>query len=156
MTTASEGKRMCIGVDCPNEAGTLQCPTCLKLGLKESYFCSQDCFKRSWVCTLPLHQFSFFSIEHRTNQLSCSLSTSSSTGQVISPEPFLRRMLFLNQILLQAPTIPFLRSPSPDHCDRYIRCRKHAKSPHRYPALIMRKTAFQEVNGRQGGKRFIS
>ena len=40
--------KKCIGVDCPNDAGTLQCPTCLKLG-RESSFCSQDCFKRSWV-----------------------------------------------------------------------------------------------------------
>ena len=40
--------RRCIGVSCENEAGTLQCPTCLKQG-KESYFCSQDCFKKSWV-----------------------------------------------------------------------------------------------------------
>ena len=44
-------KNQCIGVDCPNEAGSLQCPTCLKLG-KESSFCSQDCFKRSWVGSL--------------------------------------------------------------------------------------------------------
>jgi methionyl aminopeptidase len=41
-------ERKCIGVDCPNDAGTLQCPTCLKMGI-ESFFCSQDCFKRSWV-----------------------------------------------------------------------------------------------------------
>jgi hypothetical protein len=40
---------MCLGEDCHNEAGTLQCPTCLKLGLKDSFFCSQDCFKRNWV-----------------------------------------------------------------------------------------------------------
>jgi methionyl aminopeptidase len=42
-------KRMCLGDDCNNEAGTLQCPTCLKLGIKDSFFCSQDCFKRNWV-----------------------------------------------------------------------------------------------------------
>lgn len=41
-------KKACMGVECPNEAGSLQCPTCLKIG-KESTFCSQDCFKRSWV-----------------------------------------------------------------------------------------------------------
>ena len=41
-------KRRCIGLGCQHDAGSLQCPTCLKLG-KESYFCSQDCFKRSWV-----------------------------------------------------------------------------------------------------------
>lgn len=43
---------MCIGADCPNEAGTLQCPTCLKLDIKDSFFCSQDCFKKNWVCEL--------------------------------------------------------------------------------------------------------
>lgn len=41
-------KRRCSGLDCQNDAGSLQCPTCLKIG-KESIFCSQDCFKRSWV-----------------------------------------------------------------------------------------------------------
>ncbi|KAG0644653.1 hypothetical protein HOY80DRAFT_858801, partial [Tuber brumale] len=40
-------KRLCIGVACANPISTLQCPTCLKLG-KESFFCSQDCFKSSW------------------------------------------------------------------------------------------------------------
>ncbi|KAL4880648.1 putative methionine aminopeptidase, type I [Aspergillus karnatakaensis] len=39
----------CCGADCPNQAGTLQCPTCLKLGIKGSFFCSQDCFKKNWV-----------------------------------------------------------------------------------------------------------
>lgn len=31
---------------------TLQCPTCIKLGLEPAYFCSQDCFKEFW----PLHK----------------------------------------------------------------------------------------------------
>ncbi|KAI9757534.1 MAG: Methionine aminopeptidase 1 [Lichina confinis] len=47
--------RRCIGVSCENEAGTLQCPTCLKQG-KESYFCSQDCFKKSWPEHKALHK----------------------------------------------------------------------------------------------------
>ena len=42
-------KRKCMGDDCENDAGSLQCPTCLKLDIKDSYFCSQDCFKRNWV-----------------------------------------------------------------------------------------------------------
>lgn len=50
MTTA-DGKKMCEGADCPNEAGALQCPTCQKMN-KDSFFCSQDCFKRNWVCEL--------------------------------------------------------------------------------------------------------
>ena len=43
--TATEG--MCAGLDCQKEAGSLKCPTCLKIG-KETSFCSQDCFKKSW------------------------------------------------------------------------------------------------------------
>ncbi len=42
-------EKKCSGDDCDNEAGTLQCPTCLKLDIKGSYFCAQDCFKRNWV-----------------------------------------------------------------------------------------------------------
>ena len=37
-----------MGADCPNEASTLQCPTCQKIG-KDNFFCSQDCFKKNWV-----------------------------------------------------------------------------------------------------------
>jgi len=55
MATEEPVKRKCIGVDCQNEAGSLQCPTCLKLG-KESYFCSQDCFKRSWSEHKAIHK----------------------------------------------------------------------------------------------------
>jgi len=49
MTADSPAKKECMGADCQNEAGSLQCPTCLKLGVKDSYFCSQECFKRNWV-----------------------------------------------------------------------------------------------------------
>jgi len=45
---ATDAPRKCSGADCENDAGTLQCPNCQKLG-KESYFCSQDCFKRNWA-----------------------------------------------------------------------------------------------------------
>ncbi|KAJ6256712.1 hypothetical protein Dda_8578 [Drechslerella dactyloides] len=51
---ASDAK--CKGVECTNPAGTLQCPTCLKLGIKNSYFCSQDCFKRSWSDHKQVHK----------------------------------------------------------------------------------------------------
>lgn len=49
---AVAGPKKCIGVDCGKDAGTLQCPTCLKMGT-DSFFCSQDCFKRSWVRMPP-------------------------------------------------------------------------------------------------------
>jgi zf-MYND-like zinc finger, mRNA-binding len=48
MDQAAEKPRKCPGVDCENDASTLKCPTCLKQEI-ETCFCSQDCFKRSWV-----------------------------------------------------------------------------------------------------------
>ncbi|KAF4170660.1 hypothetical protein CNMCM8694_004501 [Aspergillus lentulus] len=47
--TDSDPPKKCCGTDCDNDAGTLQCPTCLKLGVKGSYFCSQECFKKNWT-----------------------------------------------------------------------------------------------------------
>ena len=49
MTSEPPPKKKCLGTDCENDAGALQCPTCLKLGIKDSFFCSQDCFKKNWV-----------------------------------------------------------------------------------------------------------
>ncbi len=54
MNSNSVAKRKCMGADCKNDAGSLQCPTCLKLGIKDSFFCSQDCFKRNWVCFISI------------------------------------------------------------------------------------------------------
>ena len=58
--TEPPAKKTCLGIDCENEAA-LQCPTCLKLGINDSYFCSQDCFKKNWVRTplFPPLLFSF-------------------------------------------------------------------------------------------------
>ncbi|CAH0056771.1 unnamed protein product [Clonostachys solani] len=57
MTSEPPTKKKCLGVDCPNDAGSLQCPTCLKLGIKDSFFCTQDCFKKNWVeSSRPLAQ----------------------------------------------------------------------------------------------------
>jgi methionyl aminopeptidase len=54
MNSESPAKRKCLRADCENDAGTLQCPTCLKLGIQDSFFCSQDCFKLAWVSDLSL------------------------------------------------------------------------------------------------------
>ncbi|KAG0645657.1 Methionine aminopeptidase 1 [Hyphodiscus hymeniophilus] len=48
MSSESPAKRKCLRAECENDAGTLQCPTCLKLDIKDSFFCSQDCFKLAW------------------------------------------------------------------------------------------------------------
>ncbi|EEA22006.1 hypothetical protein EYB26_007900 [Talaromyces marneffei] len=52
---AAVAPRKCSGLDCANDAGTLQCPTCLKMGT-DSFFCSQDCFKRSWASHKTVHK----------------------------------------------------------------------------------------------------
>lgn len=52
MAEEPPSKRKCLGADCSNDAGSLQCPKCLTLGIKDSFFCSQDCFKKNWVSAL--------------------------------------------------------------------------------------------------------
>lgn len=39
-----------------NAPSKLQCPTCIKLGISGSYFCSQECFKGSWSFHKIRHQ----------------------------------------------------------------------------------------------------
>ncbi|EGU79763.1 methionyl aminopeptidase [Fusarium oxysporum f. sp. raphani 54005] len=56
MTADPPAKKECMGADCQNEAGSLQCPTCLKLGVKDSFFCSQECFKRNWGIHKTMHK----------------------------------------------------------------------------------------------------
>ncbi|KAG9339858.1 hypothetical protein JZ751_022363 [Albula glossodonta] len=47
--------RECETDGCSSEA-KLQCPTCIKLGIQGSYFCSQECFKGSWATHKLLHK----------------------------------------------------------------------------------------------------
>uniref|UniRef100_A0A670KFK8 C6H2-type domain-containing protein n=1 Tax=Podarcis muralis TaxID=64176 RepID=A0A670KFK8_PODMU len=47
--------RVCETSGCSSEA-KLQCPTCIKLGIQGSYFCSQECFKGSWATHKLLHK----------------------------------------------------------------------------------------------------
>ncbi|TAQ87639.1 hypothetical protein B7494_g4017 [Chlorociboria aeruginascens] len=56
MTSEPPAKRKCIGVDCLSDAGALQCPKCLALDIKDSFFCSQECFTRSWNQHKTLHK----------------------------------------------------------------------------------------------------
>lgn len=44
----------CLG--CSGEAASLQCPSCIKLGISGSVFCSQDCFKANWNIHKILHK----------------------------------------------------------------------------------------------------
>ncbi|KAI5857345.1 methionine aminopeptidase [Durotheca rogersii] len=54
--TEPPAKKKCLGAGCENDASALQCPTCLKLGIKDSNFCSQDCFKKNWNEHKALHK----------------------------------------------------------------------------------------------------
>lgn len=54
--TEPAAKKKCLGKDCENDAGSLQCPTCLKLDIKGSFFCSQDCFKKNWADHKSMHK----------------------------------------------------------------------------------------------------
>ncbi|KAI8326332.1 MetAP 1 [Martensiomyces pterosporus] len=47
----------CQAAGCDNPA-KLQCPTCVKLEISGSFFCSQDCFRRSWAEHKQTHQVS--------------------------------------------------------------------------------------------------
>ncbi|RIB22999.1 peptidase M24, structural domain-containing protein [Gigaspora rosea] len=47
--------QLCRGQDCTNPS-KLQCPTCLKLSINDSYFCSQECFKKNWSTHKLLHK----------------------------------------------------------------------------------------------------
>ncbi|KAL9620206.1 MAG: hypothetical protein Q9160_005215 [Pyrenula sp. 1 TL-2023] len=51
---ASEPKK-CPGLNCGNNISDLKCPTCLKMGI-DSFFCSNECFKRSWAEHKTLHK----------------------------------------------------------------------------------------------------
>lgn len=44
----------CTTPECGNKA-TLQCPTCLKIGIQGSFFCGQDCFKGYWKTHKIIH-----------------------------------------------------------------------------------------------------
>lgn len=52
---ASLDIRTCDTPGC-NNAAKLQCPTCIKLNIPGSFFCSQDCFKGSWKTHKILHK----------------------------------------------------------------------------------------------------
>lgn len=46
----------------------LRCPTCVKLGIPGSYFCSQDCFKGSWKTHKGIHSIKAATPKNQTPQ----------------------------------------------------------------------------------------
>ncbi|XP_071440374.1 methionine aminopeptidase 1 [Hetaerina americana] len=55
MATTGTITRVCETPGC-NSPARLQCPTCLKLGIQGSFFCSQDCFKGNWKSHKVIHK----------------------------------------------------------------------------------------------------
>eukprot|EP00002_Diphylleia_rotans_P037478 TRINITY_DN8374_c0_g1_i1.p1 TRINITY_DN8374_c0_g1~~TRINITY_DN8374_c0_g1_i1.p1 ORF type:complete len:382 (+),score=59.80 TRINITY_DN8374_c0_g1_i1:63-1208(+) len=45
----------CIRPSCGKTA-SMKCPTCLKLGLPDAFFCSQECFKEEWAVHKNIHK----------------------------------------------------------------------------------------------------
>jgi len=46
---------VCSTPKCKNPSA-MQCPTCIKMGMTPSYFCSQECFKEFWPIHKLFHQ----------------------------------------------------------------------------------------------------
>ncbi|XP_065224745.1 methionine aminopeptidase 1 [Planococcus citri] len=55
MADTAIASRTCETAEC-NLPAKLQCPTCVKLGIQNSYFCSQACFKGSWKTHKLIHK----------------------------------------------------------------------------------------------------
>lgn len=55
MSEAIPASQGCETPGCDKEA-KLQCPSCIKLDIKGSFFCSQTCFKGSWDIHKALHK----------------------------------------------------------------------------------------------------
>ncbi|KAJ9086626.1 Methionine aminopeptidase 1 [Entomophthora muscae] len=55
MASEQTAVKLCTGLDC-NKPSKLSCPTCIKIGVKDSYFCSQECFKANWTTHKFIHK----------------------------------------------------------------------------------------------------
>lgn len=39
------------------KASSLRCPTCVKIGMPDSYWCDQECFKKNWAVHKQFHRY---------------------------------------------------------------------------------------------------
>jgi hypothetical protein len=122
-------KRRCLGAGCAKDASTLQCPVCLKLGLANSYFCSQDCFSRSWVRRpTPILQEPRRLMHDRAN-------TKRDTKRLNRPPG--RTQLAANSSILSR------RIPSLARSDPSIRFQQGVPSPNRSPSQNTQKPGWR-------------
>ncbi|XP_077986323.1 methionine aminopeptidase 1-like [Glandiceps talaboti] len=131
--------RTCETTGCDKSA-RLQCPTCIKLGIEGSFFCSQECFKGSWSEHKKIHKKEK---EKVSNEDSVSLAKKGK----YNPWP---GYIYTGKLR------PFPKSPKrevPDHIERP----DYADHPEGYPASEMtmrgntqiKQLSKQEIEGMQ-------
>ena len=79
----TEGKQ-CETPGCDNDA-KLQCPTCIKLGIAGSFFCSQECFKGYWTQHKAVHKSA--KTNGSAGEGGAPSSTASKTAAAYNPWP---------------------------------------------------------------------
>ncbi|PHJ21294.1 methionine aminopeptidase [Cystoisospora suis] len=67
--------------------GDLSCPKCVSLGIKRSYFCSQDCFKANWKEHKKVHEV-FLLLQKRKEEERHQISSSSSSSLANAKKPY--------------------------------------------------------------------
>ena len=152
-------KKKCLGVDCENEAGSLQCPTCLKIGVTDSFFCSQDCFKKNWVrLCIPIErrtQTNKCPPNRRTNIKPYTRRRKASRKMVECTKDTPRKAVFLNPIQLPG-SITLSRPillPAPSGLS--IHFLRDVPSLSRYRTLTMPNLAYREESNALIGPKSI-
>ncbi|XP_059468314.1 methionine aminopeptidase 1 [Neocloeon triangulifer] len=100
--------RVCESPGC-NAASNLQCPTCVKLGIQGSYFCTQDCFKSSWKTHKLLHKLVQGKDETLTNN----------SSSVYDPWPYFKFTGKLRPFPQSSTRTVPLQIPRPDYADHF-------------------------------------
>lgn len=130
MDQAAEQPRKCPGLNCENDASTLQCPKCKEMSV-DSFFCSQDCFKRSWVGSLGLSKTGTLSICAMLTGVDRANIKNYTKVRILSPTSS-PQVSFLRSIQKPGISIHFPHIPSPALLDPYTLCQKSASSPNQY------------------------
>ncbi|EUB56030.1 Methionine aminopeptidase [Echinococcus granulosus] len=130
---------ICVTPDCGKPA-TLRCPTCIKLGITGSYFCTKECFKKYWKTHKNLHLLAVEIIEGKCMFPSSELDTIFDGYYFTGP-------------LRPAKKTPFRTIPDhiarPDYADTGIPVsEREAKSSHSIIALNKEEIEGMRVTGR--------
>ncbi|CAB3361422.1 Hypothetical predicted protein [Cloeon dipterum] len=102
--------RICESPGCKAES-KLQCPTCVKLGINGSYFCTQDCFKSNWKTHKVLHKL----VQGKDESSSASQDSSGPHN----PWPFFKFSGKLRPYQLSGTRTVPAHIPRPDYADHF-------------------------------------